>query len=103
MNDFIKVTRSAHFSDYPKCKFLYSYAAVDRILTDVVCRRASCYLFLLLRVTLIMPAPARETGGLPPIEKLPPRATAWEGLITCPSYAYPVVTVVFDANNHEAN
>ena len=23
--------------------------------------------------------------------------------ITCPSYAYPVGTVVFDANNHEAN
>ena len=53
------------------------------ILTDVVRRRASCYLFLLLRVTLIMPATAGEAGGLPRIEKLPPGDCVGRP-ITCP-------------------
>ena len=43
------------------------------------------------------------TGDWPPIEKLPPLGDCLGRPITCPSYAYPVGTVVFDAKNHEAN
>jgi len=52
------------------------------------------------------PAPAGGTGGLgdlTPYRKIAPLGDCMRRLITCPSYAYPVGTVVFDANNHEAN
>jgi len=43
-------------------------------------------------------------GPWPPIEKLPHgRLHGKAYAITCPSYAYPVGTVVFDANSDEAN
>ena len=50
------------------------------------------------------PAPAGRAGGLTsPCRKIGPLGDCMGRPVTCPSYAYPVGTVVFDANNHEAN
>jgi len=50
------------------------------------------------------PAPAEGRGACSPTEKLPPPLGKCMGRpVTCPSYAYLVGTVVFDANKHEAN
>ena len=51
----------------------------------------------------IAPAPAGGPRGLgPPVEKLAALGKCMGRPVSCPSYAYPVGTVVFDANNHEA-
>ena len=51
-------------------------------------------------------AGASGGGGVPPMVKMPtprPLGDCMGIPVTCPLYAYPVGTVVFDANNHETN
>ena len=77
---------------------------IDILIKVAAIRYTECTVLLIRSFgDLVVLRAAPASAGLPPIEKLPPLGDCMGRPITCSSYVYPVGTVVFDANNHEAN
>ena len=80
----------------------YDYSSIPAVMMLLGDRGAE---YCVCLCVCVAPTPAGDQGGLagwPPIEKSARLGDDKGRPIICLSYAYPVRTVVFDGNNHEA-